>query len=68
MENGIEKLTVTVGLKGLEIRQKDGDDVKTMVFKPVEALMLLDILQNEEENLRRLAMDESPLPFRIEIG
>jgi len=34
-------------------------------FTPTEALMLLDILKNEEEKLKLLAEQASPLPIRI---
>jgi hypothetical protein len=40
---------------------------RPLVFSACDALMLLDILKAEEENLRRIADEASPLPFRIEF-
>lgn len=34
-------------------------------FTACEALMVLDILQQEKENLKRIADEASPLPVRI---
>jgi len=36
-------------------------------FTPGEALMLLDILKNEEPNLRRMAEKASPIPLKIRV-
>ena len=38
---------------------------KTLNFRPGEALMLLDILKDEESELRRMADEASPIPVRI---
>jgi len=40
---------------------------KSLSFTAAEALMLLDILKNEEEKLKLLAEQASPLPFRIRV-
>jgi hypothetical protein len=62
MEESTERYTITVGDGGLEIQSSDGNIVS---FTPTEALMLLDILKNEEEKLKLLAEHASPLPIRI---
>ena len=49
----------------MNIRGEAGRD---MHFTASEALMLLDILKQEEENLRKIARDSSPLPFHISLG
>ncbi len=62
MEGSTERYSITVGDAGLEIRNSEG---KGLSFTAAEALMLLDILKNEEENLKILADQATPLPFRI---
>ncbi len=62
MEESTERYTVTVGDGGLEIRNSEG---KRLSFTAAEALMLLDILKNEEEKLRLVAEKASPLPVRF---
>jgi hypothetical protein len=62
MEESTERYNITVGDGGLEIHSSDGNIVS---FTPTEALMLLDILKNEEEKLKLLAEQASPLPIRI---
>jgi len=64
MEESTERYTITVGDGGLEIHSSDGNIVS---FTPTEALMLLDILKNEEEKLRQLADKASPMPVRIKF-
>lgn len=64
MENSSERYVITVGDAGLEIRDSKG---KTLSLTAAEALMLLDILKNEEEKLKLLAEQASPLPIRIRV-
>ena len=59
-----EKYTIEVTDTGLEIFC-GGERV--LRFTAGEALMLLDILQNEEANLRRMADEASPAPIRINV-
>ena len=60
MEESTERYSITVGDDGLEIRNSEG---KALSFTAAEALMLLDILKNEEERLRLVAEKTSPPPF-----
>jgi len=62
MKKPKERYKITVGDAGLEIRDSQG---KNLSFTAAEALMLLDILRNEEEKLRQLADRASPLPVHI---
>lgn len=64
MEGSAERYRIAVGDGGLEIRSGEGNCLR---FTPAEALMLLDILRNEEKRLRAAADQASPLPFRIEF-
>jgi N-acetyl-beta-hexosaminidase len=61
-EESTERYRITVADGGLEIHSSDG---KGLSFTAAEALMLLDILKNEEEKLKLLAEQASPLPIRI---
>ncbi len=62
MEESEERYSITVGDAGLEIRNSEG---KWLSFSAGEALMLLDILKNEEERLKLAAEKASPLPVRF---
>jgi hypothetical protein len=62
MEGSTERYSITVGEAGLEILGSEG---KRLTFTAAEALMLLDILKNEEERLKFAAEKASPLPVRI---
>jgi len=53
-----EKFTISVTEEGVEILDKEG---VSLSFTALEALMVLDILKEQEPNLRRLANDASPL-------
>jgi hypothetical protein len=64
MEEPTERFSITVGDAGLEIHDSEG---KGLTLTAAEALMLLDILKNEEEKLRLAAEQASPLPFRIRV-
>jgi len=58
----IEKFTVQVSEGGMDIIRGER---ASLHFSPLEAIMLLDILRNEEQNLRRMADDASPMPAQI---
>ena len=64
MARTTERFSVTVGDAGLEIRNTKG---KVLSFTAAEALMLLDILKNEEETLRLAAEKASALAVRIQF-
>ncbi len=64
MEEITQKFTFQVTEKGIVIQK--GDETR-LEFTPVEALMLLDILKNEESALERMAEKSSPLPTRIRL-
>lgn len=67
MENiGIltEKFTIKVTDKGVVVIGEKGG---RMEFSAGEALMLLDILKNEEVELRKMAEAASPLPLNIHV-
>lgn len=59
-----ERVTIRVVEQGLEIRCHEGGKV---VLTASEALMLLDVLRQEEPELTRLAEEASPLPMRVRI-
>jgi hypothetical protein len=62
MKGSEERYRITVGDAGLEILSSEGNSLS---FTAGEALMLLDILRNEEEKLKTLADKASPMPVRI---
>ena len=64
MKDPAERYSITVGDAGLEIGNSEG---KSLSFTAAEALMLLDILKNEEEKLRIVADKASPMPVRIQF-
>ena len=64
MEEVAEKFTISVTDRGVIITGKEGN---SMEFSAGEALMLLDILKNEEAELRKIAEETSPLPIKIKI-
>ena len=57
-----EKFTIKVTKKGVNIINSDKQE---MHFTAGEALMLFDILKNEEDNLRVMAEKASPIPIKI---
>lgn len=59
-----EKYTIKVTEEGLEIFRGGKRDLHLTAS---EALMLLDILQNEETNLRQIADKASPAPIRVSV-
>jgi len=50
--------------KGLLIVSEDQGQVH---LSPSDALMLLDILRNEEQKIRQLADDTRPIPIKIQV-
>jgi hypothetical protein len=60
-----EKFVIRITDHGVEVTSDEG---RHLFFTACEALMFLDILRTEEENLRRMADEASPLPFRIEFA
>jgi hypothetical protein len=59
-----EKFTVEITETGVNITSGEGISLH---FSALEALMLLDILEDEEANLRRAADEASPLPIQIHL-
>ena len=59
-----EKYTIEVTDTGLDIFC--GKE-RALYFTTRDALMLLDILKNEETNLKQMAEEASPVPIRIII-
>jgi hypothetical protein len=64
MERFTEKFTIRVTDSGLLIMDQEG---QCLSFSAGEALMLLDILTNEEAELKAMAENASPLPVTIPI-
>jgi hypothetical protein len=64
MEGIIKKFTITITESGVDIVSGEG---KSMQFSAVEALMLLDILRNEETKLKQIADEASPIPIKIKF-
>jgi len=62
MNEATERYRIMVGDRGLEIHHSEG---KSLHFTAAEALMLLDILKNEEEKLKLMAEQSSPMPVQI---
>ena len=60
----MEKFTIKVTDKGVVVIGEKGDRLE---FSAGEALMLLDILKNEEVELRKKAEAASPLPLNINV-
>ena len=57
-----EKFTIKVTKKGVDIINSEKQE---MHFTAGEALMLIDILKNEEDNLKLMAEKASPIPIKI---
>jgi hypothetical protein len=64
MNEPAERYTISLGDGGLMIQDGKG---KGLTFTAAEALMLLDILKNEEEKLRSMADKASPMPVRFQL-
>jgi hypothetical protein len=60
--NTKEKFTIKVTKKGVNIINSEKQE---MYFTASEALMLFDILKNEEDNLKIMAEKASPIPIKI---
>ena len=59
-----ERLTITIDDTGVAIGCAGKE---TVDLSAAEALMLLDILRNEQDRLERIARKSSPLPFCIKL-
>ena len=59
-----ERFIIQMTDEGMEISRGKGQRLR---FSACDSLMLLDILKAEEENLRRIADEASPLPIRIQF-
>ena len=59
-----QKFIIQATEKGFVIQKGDATRLE---FTPVEALMLLDILKNEESVLKQMAEKASPLPTRMRL-
>lgn len=59
-----ERFIIQMTDEGMEISRGKGQRLR---FSACDSLMLLDILKAEEENLRRIADEASPLPMRIQF-
>jgi hypothetical protein len=57
-----EKFTIEMTDRGMKIYSGEG---LSLQFDAGEALMLLDILRQEESRLREMADNASPLPLRF---
>ena len=57
-----ERFIIQMTDEGMEISRGKGQRLR---FSACDSLMLLDILKAEEENLRRIADEASPLPMRM---
>jgi len=64
MERFTEKFTIRVTDSGVLVMDQEG---KCLSFTAGEALMLLDILTNEEAELKVMAEKASPLPLTIHM-
>lgn len=62
MENIKHKFTIEITEEGSVIIK---DQENGLTFTAGEALMLLDVLTQEESKLRKLAEKASPLPIRL---
>ena len=60
----MEKFTIKVTDKGIVVIGEKGDRLE---FSAGEALMLLDILKNEEVELRKMAEAASSLPVKFNV-
>jgi hypothetical protein len=64
MEGIIEKFTIEIKGSDIHITGRDGQRPH---FTAGEALMLLDILKNEEEKLKRMSGEASPIPTKLNL-
>ena len=64
MEGVKEKFTIRITDSGMAILSGEG---KSLHFTAGEALMLLDILRNEEPKLKQMAEEARPIPIEIHV-
>ena len=64
MEGITERFTIEVTEGGLVITSVKG---LSLEFTACEALMLLDILTEEQKRLRHMAQEASPAPIKIQV-
>ena len=64
MKGITEKFTIRITDGGMAILSGEG---KSLHFTAVEALMLLDILRNEEPKLKQMAEEARPRPIQIHV-
>ena len=64
MEGATERFTIEITEGGLVITDGKG---LSLEFTAGEALMLLDILTEEEKRLRNIAQEASPGPIKIQV-
>ena len=67
MESFEEKLTVVVGQNGVVVKALDEGAEIQLRLTASEALMLLDILENERRRLEGMAREASPFPFKMDF-
>ena len=60
----MEKFTIKVTEIGIVVTGKDGNRLE---FSAIEALMLLDILKNEEAELRAMADAAAPMSVKANV-
>ena len=64
MEGVKEKFTIRITDSGMAILSGEG---KSLHFTAGEALMLLDILRNEEPKLKQMAEEARAIPMQIDV-
>lgn len=64
MEGITEIYTIKITESGLAILSGKG---KSLHFTATQALMLLDILREEEQRLKQMAQEASPIPIKIQV-
>ncbi len=63
-----ERLAVRISGGAVVIAQaNENEGICELHLTPGEALMLLDILQNESERLEEMALKASPIPIRFDF-
>jgi len=68
MATARERLTVRIDDDSLVIVQPDENGAPCQLrLTPGDALMLLDILQNESEKLEAMAAEAAPIPIRFDF-
>jgi hypothetical protein len=64
MEGIREKFTIRITDNGVAIVSGEGERLR---FTAPEALMLLDILRNEQAKLKKMAEEASPIPIKFKV-